>query len=202
MSMDHNMSQIKQDLAKIEEQLAVWETQRIELTYQAESIPYVRLQQAEQGKREAEEMLNSATEQYSKADFFWRQNRGYNDYLERAELFGANAALNKRLELASLGQEEQLTELDLSKVTFRAILERLCSELEKDYIQSSEANRTMDKRLSDVSVELNTLRQTEGPPPISSARNIQGLNLSLIRFSIGFSINRLIINTKTPYRIK
>ena len=164
-SADGDMSQIKQDLAKIEEQLAVWKTQRIELTYQAESIPYVRLQQqkelAEHGKREAEEMLNSATEQYSKADFFWRQSRGYNDYLERAELFGANVALNKRRELASLGQEEQLAELDLSRVTFRAILERLCSELEKDYTQSSEANRTMDKRLSDVSVELSTLRQTD-----------------------------------------
>jgi hypothetical protein len=164
-SADRDMNQIKQDLAKIEEQLTVWKTQRIELNYHAESIPYVRLQQqkelAAHGKWEAEERLNSATEKYANADFVWRQSRGYNDYLERAELLGSNAALKKRRELASLGQEEQLTELDLARVTFRAILERLCSDLEKDYTQSSEANSAMDKRLREVSVELTALRQTD-----------------------------------------
>lgn len=164
-SADRDMGVIKQDLAKIEEQLVIWKNQRIELSFKADSIPYVRLQQqkefAEHGKREAEEKLNSATEQYLEADFVWRQSRGYNDYLERAELFGENAALKKRRELASLGQEEQLTELDLSRVSFRAILERLCSTLEEDYTECSEANMAMDNRLSFVSAELATLRQTD-----------------------------------------
>jgi len=164
-SAESDMRQVKQDLAKVEEQLDIWKTQRIELNYQAESIPYVRLQQqkelAEHGKLEAEEMLKSATEQYLNADFFWRQSRGYNDYLERAELLGANVALKKRRELASLGQEEQLTELDIARVSFRTILERFCIDLERDYTQISEANGTMDKRLSEVSIELTTLRQTD-----------------------------------------
>lgn len=164
-SANSDMSQIKHDLMKIEEQLAIWKTQRIELNYQSDSIPYVRLQQqkewAEHGKQEAVELFNSATEQYLKADFDWRQSRGFNDYLERAELFGANIALKKRQELASLGQEEQLMELDLARVTFRAILERLCTDLENDYTQSHEANLAMDKRLSEVSDELITLRETD-----------------------------------------
>lgn len=164
-SASGDMTQVKQDLIKIEEQLTIWKNQRIQLNYQADSIPYVWLQQqkelAEHGKLEAEKRLNSATEQYLKADFNWRQSRGYNDYLERAELLGANVAFKKRQELASLGQEEQLAELDLARVTLRTILEQLCLELEKDYTQSSDANQTMDKRLSEVAVELTTLRNTD-----------------------------------------
>lgn len=164
-SADGDMNQIKQDLAKIEEQLALCKTQRFELNYQLDSIPYVRLHQqkelTEQGKREAEEWLNSATEQYAKADFLWRQSRGYNDYLERAELSGANVALQKRRELASLGQEEQLAELDLTRVTLRALLEGVCLGLDHDYTQIQTANQALDQRVREVSLELTSLRQTD-----------------------------------------
>ena len=164
-SVSGDMHQIKQDLAKIEEQLAVFKAQRFELNYQADSIPYVRLLQqkelAEKGKREAEEVFNFATKQYFKADYDWRQSRGFNDYLERAELLGSNAALNKRRELASLGQEKQLEELDLARVTFRAVLERLCTELDGEYTLCSEANAALDKRSKEISQELATLRQKD-----------------------------------------